>query len=65
MRTNIDIDEDLMEECVRLSGVTTKKEIVNTALEVFIQQKKQEEILELEGELDWKGDIRAMREDRV
>ena len=43
MRTNIEIDDELMKQAMKASGATTKKAAVDQALELLIQVKKQEE----------------------
>lgn len=49
MATNLKIDNDLLEEALRLGDFRTKKDTVNEALKVFIQQQKQLEVLNHEG----------------
>jgi Arc/MetJ family transcription regulator len=51
MRTNIDIDDDLLAEAARLTGIKTKKDLVNQALRVLIESKKRKSIFELEGKI--------------
>ena len=63
MRTNIVIDDDLMQQALRLSGARTKREIVELALRRFVQLKRQEEILAYRGKIKWEGDLDAMRTD--
>lgn len=63
MRTNIDIDDDLMREALEVSGLPTKKSVVEMALSTLIQRKKQERIRELRGRLSWDGDLEQMRRD--
>ncbi|GGB73520.1 MULTISPECIES: type II toxin-antitoxin system VapB family antitoxin [Henriciella] len=63
MRTNIDIDDKLMEEAIRLGGFSTKKEAVTESLKLLIQLKRQDVIRGLKGKLDWSGDLGAMRAD--
>lgn len=53
MRTNIDIDEKLMEEAFRLANVRTKKELVHLALQEFIKAKKKKDLLELSGKIQF------------
>jgi Arc/MetJ family transcription regulator len=55
MRTNIVIDDDLMNEVLEISEFTTKKEAVNEGLKVLIQLKKQEKVKNLRGKLQWEG----------
>jgi Arc/MetJ family transcription regulator len=63
MRTNIVIDDELMKEAMELSGLKTKREVVDMALRRFIQLKKQEEIRNWRGKLRWEGDLEEMRRD--
>ncbi|NJL53569.1 MAG: type II toxin-antitoxin system VapB family antitoxin [Hydrococcus sp. SU_1_0] len=53
MRTNIEIDDELMEEAFRLSNVRTKKELVNLALMEFVKAKKKKDLLELSGKIQF------------
>ncbi|MEY2831790.1 MAG: hypothetical protein RLZZ574_1048 [Cyanobacteriota bacterium] len=63
MRTNIDLDDQLMEEAFRLSNVRTKKELVNLALQEFIKSKKKKDLLELSGKIQFYDsyDYKALR----
>lgn len=63
MRTNIVIDDELMEEALRVSRLKTKKDAVEQGLKLLVQRKKQEQIRDLRGELPWKGDLEKMRKD--
>lgn len=65
MRTNIDLDDDLLEEARRLSGLRTKKAVVDKALETFIRCAREREALAMFGKLDWVGDLAASREGRA
>jgi Arc/MetJ family transcription regulator len=64
MRTNIDIDDELMKQAMEAAGATTKKATVETALRQIVQLKKQERIRDLFGAVQWEGDLDAMRESR-
>jgi Arc/MetJ family transcription regulator len=64
MRTNIVIDDTLMNEAQELTGLRTKREAVEEALRTLIQLKRQEGIRELRGKIHWEGDLDAMRTDR-
>jgi Arc/MetJ family transcription regulator len=64
MRTNIDIDDALIEEARRISGLRTKKAVVDRALETFIRCAREREALEMFGKLQWTGDLAASREGR-
>lgn len=63
MRTNIVIDDDLMNEAMALSKIKTKKTVVETGLKLLVQIKKQEQLKSLRGKLKWDGDLEAMRLD--
>jgi Arc/MetJ family transcription regulator len=64
MRTNIDIDDKLLSDAIRLSGVKTKREAVELGLRTLVRLRQQEELRKLRGKLDWQGDLDAMRTDR-
>jgi Arc/MetJ family transcription regulator len=64
MRTNIVIDDKLMKDTLRATGVKTKREAVELGLRTLLRLQQQEEIRRLRGKLDWQGDLDAMRTDR-
>lgn len=64
MRTNIVIDDKLMQEALRATGLKTKKEAVDLALRTLLRLQRQRQIRSLRGRLDWRGDLDAMRSDR-
>ncbi len=63
MRTNIVINDQLMEEALRLGGFKTKREAVEQALRLLIRLKRQEKIRKYRGKLQWEGDLENMRVD--
>ena len=63
MRTNIVIDDDLMDEALKVSRLKTKKDAVEEGLKLLVQRKKQENIKDLRGKLHWKGNLEDMRTD--
>ena len=63
MRTNIVIDDKLMRETLRATGLKTKREAVDQALRTLLRLKKQARIRRLRGKLEWRGDLNAMRSD--
>lgn len=63
MRTNIVIDDDLMAEALRATGLRTKREAVELGLRTLIRLKKQEQIKSYRGKLRWEGDLDEMRRD--
>ncbi|MCR9017044.1 type II toxin-antitoxin system VapB family antitoxin [Aquiflexum gelatinilyticum] len=64
MRTNIEIDEELMNEAMKLSGLNTKKATVEAGLKLIISLKNQEKIKQLKGKLKWEGNLEKMRLDQ-
>lgn len=65
MRTNIDIDDDLMKLAMKATGAKTKRAAVETALRQAVQFKKQERIRRWFGKVQWEGDLAVMREGRL
>ena len=63
MRTNIVVDDNLMEEALKLSKIKTKKGVVETALKLLVQVKRQEAIRKLRGKLSWEENLAEMRLD--
>lgn len=63
MRTNIVIDDELMNEVIKLTGAKTKKETVELGLLTLIRIKKQEEIKRHRGKLKWDGNLDDTRTD--
>ena len=63
MRTNIVIDDVLMADVLKLTGVKTKREAVELGLKTLIDIKKQENIRRFRGRLKWEGDLDDMRSD--
>lgn len=62
-RTNLVLDEQVLEEAVRLSGERSYSATVNRALKDFVQRVKARRILELRGSGLWQGDLSEMRRD--
>jgi Arc/MetJ family transcription regulator len=63
MRTNIEIDDQLMSDALRLTGARTKREAVEMGLRTLLRLRRQEEIRRFRGKLQWEGDLDAMRTD--
>ena len=64
MRTNIVIDDKLMRDVLRATGLKTKREAVELGLQTLLRLKRPAEIRRLGGKLEWHGDLDAMRSDR-
>jgi Arc/MetJ family transcription regulator len=65
MRTNIDIDDDLMREAMRASGARTKRAVVERGLRLLVEIRGQSAIRRLRGKVKWSGDLDLSRRDRV
>jgi Arc/MetJ family transcription regulator len=63
MRTNIVIDDRLMRDTLRATGLKTKREAVELGLRTLLRLRKQGEIRRLRGQLHWQGDLDRMRND--
>jgi Arc/MetJ family transcription regulator len=63
MRTNIVIDDKLMQDALRATGLKTKREAVEEGLRTLLRLNRQAEIRRFRGKLDWHGDLDAMRSD--
>ena len=61
MRTNIEIDDRLMEEAMRRAGTKTKRETVEEALRMLIRVNRQAGIRKLHGKIRWEGNLNEMR----
>jgi Arc/MetJ family transcription regulator len=64
MRTNIEIDDKLMKDALKATGVKTKREAVELGLKTLVRLRAQEKVRELRGKITWEGDLDAMRTDR-
>ena len=64
MRTNIVIEDKLMRETLRATGLKTKREAVELGLQTLLRLRRQAAIRRLRGKLVWQGDLDAMRSDR-
>jgi len=65
MRTNIDIDDDLMRQAMKDSGATTKRAAVETALRLLIKTHSQMSIRRLKGKVRWEGNLAESRLGRL
>mgnify|MGYP001029575452 CR=1 FL=1 len=63
-RTNLVLDDEILEEALRLAGVKTYSKVVNMALEDFVRRAKARRILELTGSGLWEGNLGEMRGDQ-
>jgi len=66
MRTNIVLDDNLVKEAIKLSGIKTKKDLIHLALKEFVENKRRLNLLDLEGKIEFAEgyDYKKMREAR-
>lgn len=64
MRTNVVIDDGLMESALKASGLKTKKDAIEEGLRLLVQLKSQEKIRRFRGKLKWTGNLEEMRLDK-
>ena len=64
MRTNIEIDDDVMREAKRLIGARTKRETVDAALRELVARHRRIGVLDLRGKVRWEGDLGESRRGR-
>ncbi|WP_142684114.1 type II toxin-antitoxin system VapB family antitoxin [Chitinophaga polysaccharea] len=60
-KTNIDLDDKLIKEAMRLNKGKTKEEVINEALKKYILGINQRKFLDLKGKVQWDGDLNEMR----
>ncbi|MGZ8227698.1 MAG: type II toxin-antitoxin system VapB family antitoxin [Methylococcaceae bacterium] len=60
MRTNIVIDDDLMDEAISLTGIHTKRELVNLALKELVQNRKKKDLFKLAGQIEFREDFEKL-----
>jgi len=64
MRTNIVIDDVLMKDVLRATGLKTKREAVEMGLRALLRLRKQEDVRKFRGKLHWEGNLDEMRTDK-
>jgi Arc/MetJ family transcription regulator len=61
MRANVVVDDTLVAEAMDLTGIKTKRQVIDTALRTFIRLCQQRAVLDLEGSIPWIGDLDTLR----
>jgi Arc/MetJ family transcription regulator len=64
-RTNIVLDSQLVEEGLKLTGLKTRRNLVDYALRELLRHERQAKLLELRGAVAWEGDLDQMRAGRA
>ncbi|MGJ8639105.1 MAG: type II toxin-antitoxin system VapB family antitoxin [Opitutaceae bacterium] len=63
-RTNINLDDNLVSQGLKITGLRTKRELVDLALRELVRKEDQKSILTLEGKYSWEGDLDEIRKGR-
>lgn len=64
-RTNIVLDEKLVQEGLKRTGIKTRRALIDFALKELVRREKQVGLLSLKGSVHWEGDLAAMRRTRI
>ena len=64
MQANVKIDENLLAEAMKISGIDTKTAVLNLVLKEYLQKNNSKKILKYRGTNIWEGDIEKMRSAR-
>ncbi len=64
MRTNIVIDDQLLADVQKITGIKTKKAMVEAGLKLLLRLKRQENVKRRRGKLTWTGNLETMRLDK-
>jgi len=64
-RTVVNLNDLLLKKAQRLTGLKKKVDVVNLGLEHLVRQKEIEDLLELPGSVEWEGDLKEMRKNRL
>ncbi len=63
-RTNIELDQGLINACIKATGIKTQKSLIDYALRELLRHEKQAKILELKGKIAWEGNLDDWRQGR-
>jgi len=64
-RTNVVLDDELIDECQKLTGIKTRRALIDYALQELLRHRRQRRLLDLKGSVKWEGDLEAWRKARV
>lgn len=64
LRTNIVLDEKLIQSCIKATGIKTKRAVIDFALHEILRHEKQKELLKLRGKVHWKRNLTSSRSSR-
>lgn len=63
-RTNVVLDDELVEQCQQETGIQTVRALIEHALRELLRHERQKKVLELKGNIRWEGDLRKWRQAR-
>ena len=63
-RTNVVLDEKLVQDCIKATGIKTQKALIDHALRELLRHENQIRILELKGRINWDGNLEEWRQGR-
>lgn len=64
MKTHVDIDDEVLQEVMRMGSFASKRAAINTALAEYLRRLKRLDLLAMRGSVPWVGDLDALRADR-
>jgi len=64
-RTNIELNDKILKEAMKMTHIRTKKDLVNYALDELVKRLRRKKMLELEGKVKWEGNLNELRASRV
>ncbi len=64
-RTNVVLDDELIGQCRKTTGIKTRRGLIDYALRELLRHEKQSKLLDLEGKINWRGDLPAWRKGRT
>ena len=64
MKTHVEIDDQVLDEVMRMGRFQSKKAAINAALSEYLQRMKRLDLLAMRGKVSWSGDLEALRSDR-
>jgi len=63
-RTNVVLDDKLVAECRKATGIKTRRGLIDYALHELLRHENQKKLLELKGNVNWRGDLATWRKGR-
>ena len=64
-RTNVVLDDKLISQCQKATGIKTRRALIDHALHELLRHERQKKVLGLKGTIDWEGDLVMWRKGRM